>query len=88
MTDPIWDEAQLLRDAKAKAEKLMAGLIAQRQDLDRFADQIAPEKFAQGQKAFCDAIGSTRKAIEGIDQALRQCSGQALRTSNHAALNS
>jgi hypothetical protein len=65
------DEEKLLRDAKATAERLMAGLIAQSRDLDRFAGQIAPDKFAEGQQAFSHAIESTRKTLEGIEVVLR-----------------
>lgn len=71
MSDPDCDEDKLLRDAKAKAEKLIASLIAQRDDLNRFASHIDPDKFAQGQKAFAEAIGSTRKTLDGIEKALR-----------------
>jgi len=71
MSDADWDKEKLLREAKAKVEKLVASLIAQQQDLDRFATQIAPDKLAQGQKAFDDAIGSTLKTVHEIDQALR-----------------
>jgi hypothetical protein len=74
MSDPDCHEDQLLRDAKAKAEKLIASLIAQRDDLDRFTGHIAPEKIAQGRKAFADAIGSTRKTLDGIEKALRAAS--------------
>jgi hypothetical protein len=70
MSEPDWDEENLLRQAKAKAEKLIASLIAQQQDLDRFATQIGQDKLAQGQKAFADAIGSAQKTLEGIDKAL------------------
>jgi hypothetical protein len=67
--DPSHD-AQLLRDARAKAEKLLAGLVAQAQDLDRFARQLAPDKLAQGREAFANAIASARRTLDGIDQAL------------------
>jgi hypothetical protein len=67
---PPADESQLLRDARAKAERLMANLIAQRDDLARFAAQIDPDKHVAGQRAFANAIESTRKTLEGIDQAL------------------
>jgi hypothetical protein len=71
MTDPSpTPESQLLRDARAKAVALMNNLIAQRDDLARFAPQIAPDKQAAGQQAFANAIESTRRALEGIDQAL------------------
>ncbi|MDB5320539.1 MAG: hypothetical protein JWN40_2170 [Phycisphaerales bacterium] len=74
---PQTDESQLLRDARAKAARLMANLIAQRDDLARFAPQIAPDKRAQGQLAFANAIESTRKTLEGIDQALRHTTSHA-----------
>jgi hypothetical protein len=70
MTDPGWDDNQLLRDAKAKAEKLLASLIAQRDDLDRSAGKIAADQLARGRSVFTDAIGSTRKTLEQIDHAL------------------
>ncbi len=70
-TPSQFDDEALLRDAKAKAEKLMADLIAQRDNLDRFAPQLAPEKLVRGQAAFANAIESTRRTLAGIDQALR-----------------
>ena len=71
------DESQLLRDARAKAAKLMANLIAQRDDLARFAAQIAPDKRDAGQRAFANAIESTRRTLEGIDQALGHTTSHA-----------
>jgi len=67
--DPSPD-AQLLRDARAKAEKLLAGLLAQAQDLDRFARQVAPDKLAGGREAFANAIASARRTVDGLDRAL------------------
>jgi ABC-type transporter Mla subunit MlaD len=69
--DP-WNEEQLLRDAKAKAERLIADLTAQLDDLERFPGQIslAPEKLAQGRQAFANAIRSARDTLENIDHAL------------------
>ncbi|HEY7119834.1 MAG TPA: hypothetical protein VH475_24805 [Tepidisphaeraceae bacterium] len=64
------EDDQLLRDARAKAQKLLAGLIAQCHDLDRFAGQLAPDRLAQGQQAFANAIDSARRTLDGIDQAL------------------
>jgi len=64
-------ESQLLRDARSKAAALMANLITQRDDLARFAPQLAPDKQAAGQQAFADAIESTRRTLERVDQALR-----------------
>jgi hypothetical protein len=74
--NPQTPESQLLRDARSKAAALMANLIAQRDDLARFAPQIAPQiapdKQAAGQQAFANAIESTRRTLEHIDQALCQ----------------
>jgi uncharacterized protein YukE len=70
-TPSPFDEDALLREAKAKAEKLIADLISQRDNLDRFAPRLAPEKFVRGQAAFASAIESTRRTLEGIEQALR-----------------
>jgi ABC-type transporter Mla subunit MlaD len=67
---PSSDDTQLLTDARAKAKNLLDALIAQRQDLDRFADHLAPDKLAQGRQAFANAIESARQALDGIDQAL------------------
>jgi hypothetical protein len=65
------DDADLLRDARAKAERLVAGLLAQSRDMDRFADRLAPEKLAEGRAAFARAIESARRTVEQIDLALR-----------------
>ena len=64
-------ESQLLSEARSKAAALMANLIAQRDDLARFAPQIAPDKQAAGQLAFANAIESTQRTLEQIDQALQ-----------------
>ena len=73
------DHEQLLRDARAKAQKLVTDLVAQQQDLDRFASgrqiAIAPDKLAPGQQAMARAIDSARRTIEGIDQALATATG-------------
>jgi ABC-type transporter Mla subunit MlaD len=70
MRDDPSPDAQLLRDARAKAEKLLAGLVAQSHDLDRFARQLAPDKLARGHQAFAEAIDSARRTLDNIDQAL------------------
>jgi hypothetical protein len=67
-------DRELLGDAKSKAQKLIDQLVAQQQDLDRFASTrqivLAPDKLAAGQQAFARAIESTRRTLEGIDKAL------------------
>jgi hypothetical protein len=71
------DEAQLLRDARAKANKLLEGMIAQSLDLERStgAAQLASDRRAAGEAAFARAIEATRKTIEQLDRALKQTSG-------------
>jgi hypothetical protein len=64
-----------LRDARAKAEKVIAGLVAQAQDLDRFARQLAPDKLARGHQAFADAIASARRTLDRLDHALAATTG-------------
>lgn len=71
--------------AKAKAEKLIATLIAQSTDLDRFASQLAPEKLDTGRRAFADAIGSTQKTLAQIEQALSTGSSQGPSTTSQKA---
>lgn len=71
MSQDRWNDQELLREAKAKAQKLMASLIEQSQDLDRFVGQMAPEKLAEGQQAFEHAIRSARRALQQIDLALQ-----------------
>jgi hypothetical protein len=63
---------ELLIDARAKTEKLIAGLLAQRWDLARFVDRLAPERFAEGQAALDRAIGASERVLAGIDEALNQ----------------
>ncbi len=65
------DEQQLLRDAQAKAQKLMDRLIAQRDDLGRSGLSLAPDRLARGKAAFAEAIQSTQKTLHGIEHALR-----------------
>ena len=66
-----WNQAQLLKDAKANAERLIRDLVAQQQDLDRFAGQIAPDKLEPGQRPFADAIRSARATLHGLDDAIQ-----------------
>jgi hypothetical protein len=74
-------DRDLLRDAQSKARRLIDQLVAQQQDLDRFASSqqvvLAPEKLAAGQKAFARAIESTRRTVEGIDRALAGAAASA-----------
>lgn len=77
MSREQWNDQELLREAKAKAQKLMASLIEQSQDLDRFVGRMAPDKLAEGQQAFEVAINSARRALQQIDLALQ---GTAPRT--------
>jgi hypothetical protein len=65
------NEQQLLRDAQAKAQKLMDRLIAQRDDLERSGLALAPEKLARGKAVFAEAIQSTRKTLQEIEHALQ-----------------
>lgn len=66
-----WDESQLLRDARSKAESLIADLVEQRRDFDRSASQIDPAKLASGQEAFTNAIDAARQTVAEIDRALQ-----------------
>jgi hypothetical protein len=61
---------ELLNDARAKTEKLIAGLLAQRRDLERFVDRVAPDRFAPGQAALDRAIDASQRVLEGIERAL------------------
>jgi hypothetical protein len=65
------DEAQLLRLAREKASRLLAALIAQRDDLERVPLQTAPDQWELGRKAFENAIASARRTLQGIDDAIR-----------------
>jgi hypothetical protein len=68
-------EQELLRDAKLKAENLLAQLLARQQDLEQHVSRpqvaVGPENFAAGRRAFDRAIESTRQTLEQIDQALQ-----------------
>jgi hypothetical protein len=78
MSDQVQDEEQLLRDARAKAKRLLDGMIAQSIDLERSAGtQLAPDRRAAGAAAFARAIDATRKTIEQLDLALGQASADA-----------
>jgi hypothetical protein len=61
---------ELLIDARAKTEKLIAGLLAQRRDLAQFVDRFAHGRFAEGQAALDRAIDASQRVLEGIQQAL------------------
>jgi hypothetical protein len=67
------EPVELLRAAREKAEKLLAGLIAQGEDLDRQPRDIRidPAKLAEGREAFAGAIASARRTLEAIDEALK-----------------
>ena len=65
------DEHQFLRDAQAKAQRLMDRLIAQRDDLERSGLALAPDKLALGKTAFAEAIRSTQKTLQEIEHALQ-----------------
>lgn len=76
MTDRQPNDADLLRDAKAKAQRLLEGLLAQRQDLDRqpVHVQLDPAKLALGRDAFARAIDAARHTLHSIDAALKLAS--------------
>jgi len=65
------DDIELLRQARAKASKLLDNLIAQRDDLERAALRLASDQQELGRQAFESAIASARRTLEGIDGALR-----------------
>ncbi len=67
--DP-WESDTLLREARAKAQRLIDSLMAQSRDMDRFAATLAPDRVEAGRRAFADAIESTRLTLAGIDRAL------------------
>ena len=73
MSDPRQDNVDLLHEAKAKAERLLASLLAQRQDLDRQAVhvQLDPAKLALGREAFANAIDAARRTVHSIEAALK-----------------
>jgi hypothetical protein len=70
MGEPAGDQALLLRDARANAQRLLAGLIARRDDLDRSADQLATDTRVTGRQAFARAIDAARRTVDGLDRAL------------------
>ena len=67
------DAVQLLRDARDKAQRLLAGLVAQSEDLSRQPRdvQVDPEKLARGRQAFADAIASTQRTLDAFNEALK-----------------
>lgn len=74
MTDPVsQQEAELLRDAKAKAERLLAELILRRDEIERQPPnpKVDPEQYARGREAFANAIASAQRTLDAIDQALK-----------------
>jgi hypothetical protein len=72
-TPPQQNDAALLRDARTRAEKLLADLIARRDELDRHPldRNIDHQTFTRGRAAFADAIASARRTLDAIDQALK-----------------
>jgi hypothetical protein len=53
-----------LQDARQAAERLLAGLIARRDDFDRSAGPLPADQLAAGRQAMSRAIDATRAVIE------------------------
>jgi hypothetical protein len=65
------DEADMLRLARERAQKLLDDLLKQQADLDANPPKIAAEKLVEGRAAFGNAIASARRAVRAIQDAER-----------------
>jgi hypothetical protein len=65
------DEADMLRLAREKAQKLLDDLLKKQADLDANPPKIDAEKLAEGRAAFGNAIASARRAVQAIGDAER-----------------
>jgi hypothetical protein len=65
------DEAEMLRLAREKAQKLLDDLLKKQEDLDANPPKISAENLAQGRAAFQNAIASARRAVQALIDAER-----------------
>jgi hypothetical protein len=63
------DEAEMLRLAKSKAQKLLEDLISQQADLDTNPPKISAENLALGRAAMQNAIASARRTVQALNDA-------------------
>ncbi len=63
------DEAEMLRLAKSKAQKLLDDLIRQQASLDANPPKISAENLALGREAMQNAIASARRTIKALEEA-------------------
>ena len=63
------EEVEMLRLAKAKAQKLLDDLVAQQADLDTNRAKISAENLALGLAAMQNAIASARRAVQALNDA-------------------
>ena len=71
MSGPTDDERALLKQAIAKAEKLLADMTADQEDLDRNPPKIAASDLAAGRLAMQNAIASARRTVIALREAAR-----------------
>lgn len=63
------DEAEMLRLAKSKAQKLLDDLIRQQANLDANPPKISAENLALGRQAMQNAIASARRTLKALEEA-------------------
>jgi hypothetical protein len=60
---------QMLKDARAKAERLLAELIKQSAEVEANPPDLPPDRLQQGRHAMQKAIESATRMLKGIDDA-------------------
>ncbi|MGH7214110.1 MAG: hypothetical protein ACREIT_05045 [Tepidisphaeraceae bacterium] len=75
---PDADSIEMLKLARAKAQKIIDELVKQQAEVEANPPKIAPEKLAQGRQAMTNALAAARRALAAIDDAM----GIAARSSN------
>ena len=61
----------LLKQAREKAEKLLADLLAKQADVEANLPTIPPDQLEQGRAALKNAIASAERMIKSLDDAQR-----------------
>ena len=66
-SDP--EAIQMLKDVRAKAENLLAGLLKQQAEVEANPPKLSPEQLAQGRFAMQKAIDAARRTLKSLDEA-------------------
>ncbi len=65
------DSLRTLTDAHDRGAKLLGALLDEQADLAVHPPALPPDRLAEGQKALANAIASTRRMLDSLEEALR-----------------